>query len=180
MSDLRYPIGRFDHDGPVPDADLDRWIGQIEALPEQFRRAVDGLTDAQLATVYRPGGWTLRQVIHHVPDSHLNAYVRFKWALTEDDPVIKTYFEDRWAGLPDLRATPVATNLDFLALLHAKWVALLRSLSRADFDRRFLHPEWGPTSLAWAAGSYAWHGRHHLAHITTTAGREGWPSAREG
>lgn len=174
MTDLRYPIGRFDHEGPVTDDDLARWIDQIEALPGRLRRAVDGLTDAQLDTSYRPGGWTLRQVVHHVPDSHLNSYVRFKWALTEDEPLIKAYDEAGWAELADYRTVPVATSLDFLALLHAKWVALLRSLAREQLGRRFVHPVSGPTALDRAIGLYAWHGQHHLAHVTTTAERNGW------
>ena len=126
MSDLRYPIGTFEHQGSITSTDLDIWIGQIEALPGQMREAVSGLSDAQLDTPYRPGGWSIRQVVHHVPDSHLNCYVRFKLALTEDKPLIKPYFEDRWAELPDYRVVPVETSLEFLELLHRKWVALLR------------------------------------------------------
>lgn len=174
MHDLRYPIGPFRHDGPVTDADLARWIDEIEALPAAMRRAVAGLTEAQLETPYRPGGWTLRQVVHHVPDSHLNSYLRFKWALTEEEPVIKTYDEQRWAELADYRIVPVAMSLDFLALLHARWVLLLRALSPEQLARRFVHPASGPAPLAWHVGSYAWHGRHHLAHITRTREREGW------
>jgi len=171
---LRYPIGRFEHDGTVTDAHVECWIGEIEALPEQLRQAVTGLSDEQLDTRYRPGGWTLRQVVHHLPDSHLNSYVRFKWALTEDEPLIKTYDEARWAELADYRELPVETNLEFLAVLHSKWVVLLRSLTAEQRARRFLHPEWGAVDLAWTIGSYAWHGRHHLSHITATVAREGW------
>ena len=175
MSDLRYPIGRFEHEGPVTDADLEEWLGQIEELPAQMRGAVAGLDDEQLDTRYRPGGWTLRQVVHHVPDSHVNAYVRFKWTLTEDEPVIKAYHEDRWAELADTQVVPVETSLDFLTSLHAKWVALMRSLTREELGRRFRHPETGKlVELAWMVGLYAWHGRHHLAHIQTTVSREGW------
>lgn len=174
MSDLRYPIGRFEHDGPVTDDDLTRWIGEIEALPEQLRRAVEGLTDAQLDTRYRPGGWTLRQVVHHLPDSHTNAYVRFKWALTEDEPAIKTYDEKRWAELDDARTASVETSLALLAALHARWVATLRTLTTEQWSRPYVHPKSGPWALDWATGQYAWHGRHHLAHITTTVEREGW------
>ena len=173
MTDPRYPIGKFEHDGFVTDADLARWISQIEALPGQMRRAVAALTQEQLDTPYRPGGWTLRQVVHHIPDSHLNSYVRFKWALTEEEPVIKAYDEQRWAELVDYRVVPVETSLEFLAVLHAKWVMLLRSLSREQLSRRFTHPVSGPTELAWNVGNYAWHGRHHLAHITNTIEREG-------
>ena len=172
-TDLRYPIGRFEHDGPVTDSDRERWIAEVEALPEQMRRAVEGLSDAQLDTPYRPGGWTIRQVVHHVPDSHVNSYVRFKWALTEDEPVIKAYDEVGWANLADYRA-PVGPSLDFLAALHAKWVRLLRTMTDEQWARRFVHPESGPTELALALGSYAWHGQHHLAHITSTVEREVW------
>jgi hypothetical protein len=174
MNELRYPIGRFEHDGPVTDEDLALWIGQIEALPGQMRHAVSGLSDAQRDTPYRPGGWTIRQVVHHVPDSHLNGYVRFKWALTEQEPVIKVYDQAAWAELGDYLVVPVETSLDFLALLHDRWVALVRSLSRADLARGFIHPEWGTVDLASTVGLYAWHGRHHLAHIEGAAEREGW------
>ncbi|MEM9556131.1 MAG: YfiT family bacillithiol transferase [Acidobacteriota bacterium] len=176
MNDLRYPIGQFDHEGPVSDAELEAWIDQIEALPGALRAAVDGLDDAQLDTRYRPGGWTLRQVVHHVPDSHLNAYIRFKWALTETEPIIKAYDEVGWAALADIPSVPISTSLDLLAALHARWVLLLRSLTRDDLARGFIHPDSGPVQLAWNVGNYAWHGRHHLAHITTTIDREGWSS----
>ena len=158
----------------MTEADLDRWLAQIEALPRELRDAVAGLSDEQLDTPYRPGGWTLRQVVHHVPDSHLNSYVRFKWALTEDEPAIKTYDEARWADLADYRDLPIEASLEFLELLHRKWVVLLRSLTPEQWSRRFVHPEWGRIDLATTAGTYAWHGRHHLAHITTTAERFGW------
>lgn len=171
---LRYPIGTFNYDGDVADEDLERWIDQIATLPQDMRKVVARLSDEQLETPYRPGGWTLRQVIHHVPDSHLNSYVRFKLALTEDEPTIKPYNEARWAELPDSRIVPVSTNLDFLAFLHAKWTALLRAMDRNDFAKRFNHPDFGPTGLAVTVGYYAWHGRHHLAHITSTIEREGW------
>lgn len=174
MTDLRYPTGRFEHSGPVTEEDLERWIEHIEALPAQLAAAVEGLTDAQLDTPYRPGGWTIRQVVHHVPDSHLNAYVRFKWTLTEDRPTIKAYDEKAWAELADTRLTPVATSLEFLRLLHAKWGVLLRSLRPEELERQFVHPEWGTVSLALTVGTYAWHGRHHVAHITTAVEREGW------
>ncbi|MDY7094891.1 MAG: putative metal-dependent hydrolase [Acidobacteriota bacterium] len=174
MNDLRYPIGRFEHSGAVTDEELEGWIGHIEALPGQLAAAVVGLTDAQLDTPYRPEGWTIRQVVHHVPDSHLNAYVRFKWTLTEDRPTIKAYDEAAWAELPDTRLTPVATSLEFLRLLHAKWTVLLRSLGPQELQREFVHPEWGTVSLAHTVGTYAWHGRHHVAHINRAVEREGW------
>ena len=172
--DLRYPIGQFEREGAVTEDAVARWIAEIEALPDQMRQAVSGLSDDQLDTRYRPGGWTLRQVVHHVPDSHLNSYIRFKWALTEEEPAIKVYDEALWAELADYRLVPIETSLDFLALLHAKWVALLRSLSREQLSRTLVHPDLGVVVLDWYIGSYAWHGRHHLAHITTTVEREGW------
>ena len=172
--DLRYPIGQFEHQGAVTEDDIARWIGEIEALPDLMRRAVSGLSDEQLDTRYRPGGWTLRQVVHHVPDSHVNSYVRFKWALTEEEPAIKAYDEASWAELADYRLVPVDTSLDFLALLHAKWAALLRALSREQLSRTLVHPDLGVVVLDWYIGAYAWHGRHHLAHITRTVEREDW------
>ncbi|HIG75047.1 MAG TPA: putative metal-dependent hydrolase [Bacteroidetes bacterium] len=169
---LRYPIGTFDHEGSISDETLQTWIGQIAALPAQMREAADGLTEAQLDTPYRPSGWTLRQIIHHVPDSHLHAFVRFKWTLTEDQPVIKAYDEAAWAGLGDVQALPVGVPLAFLDALHARWVGLMRTLRPADWDRAFVHPVGDRVlSLRYAAGMYAWHGRHHLAHLTTTAAR---------
>lgn len=174
MTDLQYPMGRYTHEGPVSDDQLRDWINEIATLPAQMRSAARGLTDAQLDTSYRPGGWTLRQVIHHVPDSHTNAYVRFKWALTEDTPAIKAYNETAWADLGDTRVTPVETSLDFLTALHARWVALMGTMSPEAWDRSLVHPVGGPMVLRWMAGMYAWHGRHHLAHLTTTIERHGW------
>ena len=174
LEKLRYPIGRFKPPSPIDKDQVERWINDIEALPADLRRAVKGLTETQLDTPYRPGGWTIRQVIHHLPDSHMNSFIRFKWALTEDRPEIKAYFEDRWAELPDYAATPVTASLDLLEALHRRWVALLRSLTRQDLDRTFIHPESGPANLAETIGSYAWHGRHHLAHIREAIRREGW------
>ena len=171
---LRFPIGTFSHSGPVTDADRAAWISDLDALPAQMHAALDGLTDAQLDTPYRPGGWTLRQVAHHVPDSHLNAYTRFKLALTEDTPTIRPYAEAEWARLPDVDATSIGTSLALLSALHARWTTLLRALPPEAWARTFLHPESGRTRLDLALGSYAWHGRHHLAHITTTAERHGW------
>ena len=174
LKKLRYPIGRFEPPPEIDQDQIEKWISDIEALPADLRRTVKGLTDAQLDTRYRPGGWTIRQVIHHLPDSHINSFIRFKWALTEDRPEIKTYFEDRWAELPDYSVTPVATSLDLLEALHRRWVALLRSLTQQDLDREFIHPESGPGNVAETIGSYAWHGRHHLAHIQATIRRERW------
>jgi hypothetical protein len=172
-TDLRYPIGRY----TLPDADpatYARLIDEIEQLPRALRAAVDGLTDAQLDTPYRDGGWTVRQVVHHVPDSHVNAYVRFKLALTEDAPRIKPYEESRWAQLADARL-PVAPSLALLDALHVRWVTLLRAMSPEDFERRaYDHPEDGLMTLRAALGLYAWHGKHHTAHITGLRERMGW------
>jgi len=174
LEKLRYPIGRFEPPSRIGEGQIERWINDIEALPADLRGTVKGLTDAQLDTPYRPGGWTIRQVIHHLPDSHMNSFIRFKWTLTEDRPEIKAYFEDRWAELPDYSATPVSSSLDLLVALHQRWVALLRSLTRQDLERIFIHPESGPANLAETIGSYAWHGRHHLAHIREAIRRKGW------
>lgn len=174
LQKLRYPIGRFEPPSRIDEDQIERWISDIEALPADLSRTVEGLTDTQLDTPYRPGGWTIRQVVHHLPDSHMNSFIRFKWALTEDRPEIKAYFEDRWAELPDYSVAPVSASLDLLEALHRRWVALLRSLTRQDLDRTFIHPESGPANLAETIGSYAWHGRHHLAHIRELIRREGW------
>lgn len=174
MTDPRYPIGRFTHNGPVTGTELTAWIDQLEALPAQLRAAVVGLTDAQLDTPYRPDGWTVRQVVHHVADSHVNAYVRFKWTLTEDNPTINAYDEAGWAELPDLHAVPVETSLAFVDALHARWTGLLRSLDRDALARTFVHSESGETRLDRTVGMYAWHGAHHVAHITSLRERQGW------
>jgi DinB family protein len=172
--DLRYPIGEFHLEEPVAPSRLAEWIGQIAAAPTHLRTAVAGLSDAQLDTPYRPGGWTVRQVVHHVPDSHLNSYVRCRLALTEDEPTIKPYDEGRWAALPDALTAPVELSLALLENLHRRWVLLLESLTPAEWDRRFHHPELGVRSLRQTAGLYAWHGRHHVAHITALRQRSGW------
>ncbi|MEM6782387.1 MAG: YfiT family bacillithiol transferase [Bacteroidota bacterium] len=172
--DLRFPIGLFGHDAPVLPPQRDAWIDAIEALPMAFHAAGESLSDDQLDTPYREGGWTLRQVIHHVPDSHLNAYTRFCWTLTENAPTIKAYDENAWARLPVYRG-PIAPSLALLDAIHARWVLLLRSLNEADWARTFHHPETLTTHrLDMVLGTYAWHGRHHLAHLTTTIERHGW------
>jgi hypothetical protein len=174
-ADLRYPVGKYHHDGPATAEQHARWIEEIAATPGRLRAAVSGLTDAQLNTPYRPGGWTVRQVVHHVPESHMNAYVRFKLALTEDEPTIKPYAEARWAELPDVAATPIDVSLALLDALHDRWVRLLRALGPNDLARTFRHPELGRTlTLEWTLGQYAWHGRHHVAHITALRARSGW------
>jgi DinB superfamily len=172
--DLRYPVGEFHFPDSVSVQDLARFIDQIAETPARMRAAMAGLTDQQLDTPYRPGGWTVRQLAHHVPDSHINSYVRFRLALTEDDPVIKPYEEKLWAELPDARGMPVEPSLALLENLHARWVPLLRALSAADWKRSFRHPELGPVSLEQNAALYAWHGRHHVAHITGLRQRMGW------
>ena len=175
MIDLRYPIGEFHLDQPaLDDRQLQERIDEISKTPAKLRSAVRGLSPEQLDAPYRPGGWTVRQVVHHVPDSHLNAYIRFKLALTEDEPTIKPYDEGRWAALADVRTTPVEVSLGLLQYLHERWVTLLRSLSPPDFQRTFRHPELGVLSLNKAVSIYSWHGRHHVAHITSLRERNGW------
>ena len=173
--DLRFPIGEFRYQGPATAADRRDRIEQIEQAPAALRAAVRGLSDAQLDTRYRPGGWTVRQVVHHVPDSHLNAMTRFKLALTEDTPTIRPYDEARWAELGDVGATPVETSLRLLEALHERLVILLRSLEPAQFQRTLFHPERNAVmTLDELLALYAWHGRHHAAHITGLRQREGW------
>jgi hypothetical protein len=174
MSDLRYPVGKFNYvESPAPEERV-QLIRQIEQAPASLRAAVKGLSEKQLDTPYRPEGWTVRQVVHHVPDSHLNSYMRFKLALTEDEPTIKPYFEDRWARLGDTQATPVEVSLVLLESLHDRWVRLLRSLQPDEWKRKFRHPELGTTALEKNLALYAWHGRHHVAHITSLRERNGW------
>jgi hypothetical protein len=172
--DLRYPVGKFHFPKSVSAEDLAHFIEQIADTPARMRAAITGLGDAQLDTPYRPGGWTVRQLAHHVSDSHINSYVRFRLALTEDDPLIKPYEEARWAELADARTMPVEPSLALLENLHARWVPLLRSLSATDWKRSFRHPELGLVSLEGNAALYAWHGRHHVAHITALRERLGW------
>lgn len=173
--DLRYPIGRFKATPSPVAADRRGWIRDIEELPAQMRAAVAGLNDRQLDTPYREGGWTVRQVVHHVPDSHMNAYVRTCLALTENDPVIRPYDENAWSNLTFARLGPIDISLTLLDALHARWLGVLRSMSEADFSRRLIHPEHnGLLTTAWLVEQYAWHGRHHVAHITNLRKREGW------
>jgi hypothetical protein len=174
MTDLRYPIGKFAYNGPLAEDQKQKFLSDIAQAPANLRTAVKGLSDQQLDTPYRLEGWTVRQVAHHVPDSHLNAYVRFKLALTEEEPTIKPYAEDRWAKLSDTQATPVEVSLTMLDSLHDRWVRLLRSLQPEDWKRNFRHPELGLVSLEKNLALYAWHGRHHVAHITSLRERQGW------
>jgi hypothetical protein len=174
VEDLRFPIGPF-ASSPSPDTAARRQaIADIAALPARMREAVSGLTDRQLDTPYRPGGWTVRQVVHHVADSHMNAFVRLKLTLTENAPIIKPYDEKAFAGLNDMRL-PVSVSLDLLDGLHARWVAVYAALDDDQFMRTFIHPEYSePQTLDRQAQSYGWHSRHHVAHITTLRQREGW------
>ena len=174
LEGLRFPIGRFEAPAVVSADEVESWISDIERLPEELRSVVEPLSADQLETPYRPGGWSVRQVVHHLADSHLSSFMRFKWALTEDRPTIKPYFEERWAELPDSLGVPIETSLELLGPLHERWVYLLRSLGPEDLEREFVHPESGVIRLEVNIGIYAWHGRHHLAHITSLAKREGW------
>ena len=174
MNDLRYPIGKFHFDGPLSEEQKKTSLDEVARTPGNLRAAVKGLSESQLDTPYRPGGWTVRQVVHHVPDSHLNSYVRFKLALTEDEPTIKPYAEDRWAELADTKSTPIEVSLTLLDSLHDRWVRLLRSLTPEQWKRTFRHPDLGPMTLEKTLALYAWHGRHHVAHIMALREREGW------
>lgn len=172
--DLRYPIGPFRFDGPLTDEQRTEYIDRIEETPARLRAAVEGLSPEQIETPYRPGGWTVRQVVHHIPDSHLNSYVRFRLALTEERPTIRPYHEDRWAELEDAKSAPLEVSLALLDSLHMRWVLLLRSLKPEDFSRTFTHPELGEVSLEKNVALYSWHGRHHVAQITSLIERMGW------
>jgi DinB superfamily len=171
---LRYPVGRYGPPARITAADRTERLRDLEELPGKLRQAATGLNERQLDTPYRPGGWTVRQVVHHIPDSHMNAYSRFRLALTENLPLIKPYDEAAWAELADAKTAPIEPSLSLLEGLHARWLALLRSLREAELARTLRHPEWGEMSLDWMLGLYAWHSRHHVAHITTLREREGW------
>ncbi|HWP99783.1 MAG TPA: putative metal-dependent hydrolase, partial [Vicinamibacterales bacterium] len=174
MDDLRYPIGKFAPRAAIGEADRRALIDEIAALPGALGDAVWDLDDAQLDTPYRPGGWTVRQLVHHVADSHVNAYVRTRLALTEETPLVKTYEEAAWAELADARRLPVEVSLALLEALHRRWVALLDSLDPSMFRRRFRHPDLGELDLDLLLQLYAWHGRHHTAHVTALRDRLGW------
>jgi len=175
MSDPRYPVGQFTFSGPVSETQRNGFIGEIEQTPAALRAAIKGLSPQQIETPYRDGGWTVRQVVHHVPESHMNAYIRFKLALTEDEPTIKPYMEDRWSKTLEVPSTPLETSLSLLGSLHDRWVRLLRSLKPEEWKRTFKHPEMGQTlSLEKTLALYAWHGRHHVAHITELRKKMGW------
>jgi uncharacterized damage-inducible protein DinB len=174
MTDLSYPLGKFHFAGPLTDDKKREAIDSVAETPANLRAAIAGLSPEQLNTPYRPGGWTVRQLTHHVPDSHLNAYIRFKLALTEDEPTIKPYEQQLWAELPDTKETPIEVSLTMLEVLHDRWVRLLRLLNAKDWQRTFRHPELGTVSLEKNLALYAWHGKHHVAHVTALRQREGW------
>ena len=171
--DVRYPIGLFQYDGEMDMEVVNKWVKEIEELPRMLQDAVKDLDDEQLDTPYRLDGWTIRQVIHHLADSHMNAYIRLKLALTEESPVVKTYDETKWAELNDYQF-PVEGSLLLLEGLHKRWAMLLRTLSQSEMEKTFTHPELGEVLIYKNIGMYAWHGKHHLAHITSLLEQKGW------
>lgn len=173
-ADLSFPIGKFDWNQSFAPAEREAWIADIEAAPARFGEAVAGLDDAQLDTRYRPGGWTVRQVVHHAAESHMHAFLRTRWALIDDNPAVKAYDEAKWAELHDSRTLPVRPSLILLEGLHARWADLWRSMSDAEFARTFQHSELGPLRLDRVLALYAWHSRHHEAHITRLRDRMSW------
>jgi hypothetical protein len=172
--DPRYPIGKFRRPASLTPAERAAAAATLAEAPSRLRQAVAGLTAAQLDTPYRPGGWTVRQLVHHVPESHMNAFVRLKLALTEEEPTIRPYYEDRWAELPDARSAPIEPSLALLEALHQRWDLALRDLAPAGWERMLVHPESGRQSVEQLIAMYAWHGRHHVAHVTELRRREGW------
>jgi hypothetical protein len=172
--DQRYPIGKFQGPQQLNDAERKNAISSIADAPKRFRTVVAGLTEGQLDTPYRDGGWTVRQLIHHVADSHMNAYIRTRFALTEQEPTIKPYDEKLWAELADARSAPIEPSHALLDALHERWIHLLRATPAADFSRTFRHPEHGLRTVDWMLGLYDWHGRHHAAHIIALRERQGW------
>ena len=173
-ADLRYPVGKFHRPETLSAEERRASIDTIADAPARLRAAIAGLDAAQLDTPYRPGGWTVRQVVHHVPDSHMNAYVRFKLAATEDEPTIKTYEEARWAELADAKSAPIEPSLALLENLHKRWVLFLRAIAPEDWSRKFRHPELGTMTLEQNLALYAWHSRHHVAHLTALRERQNW------
>jgi len=175
LEELQYPIGKYQVPNKITEKDLSEWISILENLPVRLSEKVNSLSQIQLETPYRPGGWTLRQLIHHISDSHHHSYIRFKWALTEDNPTIKPYLEKEWSNLFDAKTAPIQMSLDHLKAVHVKLVYLLNGLSSEDLERKFTHPDGNEeTTLAENIGRYAWHGSHHFAHIENLIKREGW------
>lgn len=175
LEKLKYPIGKFIPPSKIDEKQTELWITSLEELPKQFKQLVTPFSEEQLQTPYRPDGWTVRQVIHHLADSHHNSYIRFKWALTEDNPVIKPYDEKAWSDLFDSKSAPIQMSLDHLQAVHTKLVYLLRGLSEEQLQRKFIHPDGNEaTTLKENIGRYAWHGSHHLAHVQNLADRSGW------
>lgn len=175
LEQLKYPIGKFEKPEIITKEILIKWISDISVFPAKLNKETEHLTDEQLATTYRPNGWTVRQLVHHCADSHINSFTRFKLALTEDKPTIKPYWEDRWAELVDGKELPIKYSLMLLEGLHFRWVALLHSLSEQDLEKKFIHPEHGnEIRLDENIGVYAWHCKHHLAHITELKKRKNW------
>jgi uncharacterized damage-inducible protein DinB len=174
MEDLRYPTGRLIYRESLSPAERRDAIAIIATTPEHLRAVVGGLSDAQLDTPYRPGGWTVRQVVHHVADSHLSGYTRFKLALTEYEPTVRPFEESRWAELPDGRTAPVELSLTLLERLHERWVRVLEAIAPEQWQRTYWHPESGKHTLDGLLSVYAWHGPHHVAHITSLRQRERW------
>ncbi len=166
IEQLRFPVGKFTLPTEITKHDIDEWIDIIEAFPSRLSNLVRGLSEDQLEAHYRPGSWTIRQVVHHVADSHLNSYIRFKWTLTEERPTIKTYDQNLWSERPDARSAPIALSIELLTGLHKRWVYVLRGLTNEELNRTFIHPEMKrELNLKWLIGLYAWHCRHHYAHI---------------
>lgn len=174
QENLKYPIGRYQLEDKINKTSIENWIKEIEMLPQKLSEAVKGLNKDQLQTPYRPDGWTIQQVIHHIADSHMNAYIRFKLALTENKPIVKPYDEKLWAELPDSKLVDINVSLDLIKSLHKRWTTLLRHLSEEELNKEFLHPESGMKNLKETICNYAWHGNHHLAHITSLKQKMNW------
>ncbi|WP_370479598.1 YfiT family bacillithiol transferase [Tamlana flava] len=172
---LRYPIGKFDCPTNISKEQIESWISILEHFPKRLKKLVENLSDQQLDTPYRPNGWTIRQVVHHISDSHHHSYSRFKWALTEDSPVIKAYFEDRWAELVDSKTAPIEMSLNHIKIVHFKLVYLIKTLSNEELNKYFIHPETNSkVTLKCNIGNYAWHSSHHYVHIENLLKRKGW------
>lgn len=172
--DLRYPVGTWTWPGSVTAEEREQYICDIEELPTKLRDAVAGLDPKHLDTPYREGGWSVRQIVHHIPESHMNSYIRFKLALTEDNPTVKPYDEAAWGKLPDASTAPIGLSLALTDALHQRWALVLRAMTDRDFQRTYHHPENGTHKLDAILGMYAWHGRHHAAQIAATRKRMGW------